>query len=365
MGGEHLSPEAMRFARRAFRKGWRVVTILAAISMMRVQPALPHRATLYRILGKDGREAPKKRGAPKKYFSKKRGDRMVEFLNKETKKSSFGIEITAQYLKTKLRFTCGLSTIRNELHKRGYQWLRPKRFFDLTREDRKERLAFAKEHVNKSPEQLKRFFGLTLDEKTFSSSDSLHYARHAVRGLWMKKRGDPRQTRPGDKHTPSRAANKKVGVCGGIIGDIIQLWYNYKGKMNSSKFCSPKIIKTMKANKVRKMTCDNARFHTSKMSKKWLSSNKIRLSKFPRRSPDLMPLDFAIWSRIIQKMAQGDLRRKYKAETQSQFSLRLRRTAKKLPHEFFRKVWVELKDRLKRVIANRGGAISDNRLVKV
>ena len=73
MGGEHLSPEGMRFARRAFRKGWRVVTILAAISMMRVQPALPHRATLYRILGKDGREAPKKRGAPKKYFSKKRG----------------------------------------------------------------------------------------------------------------------------------------------------------------------------------------------------------------------------------------------------------------------------------------------------
>ena len=86
---------------------------------------------------------------------------------------------------------------------------------------------------------------------------------------------------------------------------------------------------------------------------------------FPKRSPDLNPMDFCVWEAVTQRMAAQEMRfKKTYVETLDNYKARLRRTAVRLTPTFFEKVWGEFKDRLNRCYAEDGGHFREHRLVR-
>ena len=336
---------------------------------MRADGMVPTRQTLYRAIDED--EIPdecKKRGHRKKYFTPARTKKLLNYLDKLEKKSDLGIEVTAKMIKSKCKFDCADQTLRDELHRHDYYWLSPRRVADLTDDDKKFRMDFCKKYMDKTPAQLKKVFGMMLDEKTWNAHTThqgrMYNARKRVRKTYRQVGKGTIQTRPGTKHAPKRAQGKKVNVCGGIRGEKIALWHYFPGAMSATKFCTNAFTKAMKTARTRKLVMDNAGAHKAKKTQNFLKQKKIVAVPFPPRSPDLMPMDFTVWEKIQQKMMVGDLKmRKNYVEPIEDYKKRLRRAAMTLTPKFCNDVWRGLKGRLRRCYEAKGGAFKEHRLV--
>ena len=86
-------------------------------------------------------------------------------------------------------------------------------------------------------------------------------------------------------------------------------------------------------------------------------SLNIRAMKVPTYSPDLNPLDFAVWkdieTRILEKKRNGD-------ETRTSYISRLRRTAQHTKPAFLRKSLMSMKKKIKQVIEAKGAPIASD-----
>ena len=80
-------------------------------------------------------------------------------------------------------------------------------------------------------------------------------------------------------------------------------------------------------------------------------SLKIKALTLPPRSPCWMPLDYAIWDRIIDGMLAGAPSGR---ETKDAFIARLQHVAKKLPKGFVAKQIANMKTRVQGVIDAKG-----------
>ena len=84
---------------------------------------------------------------------------------------------------------------------------------------------------------------------------------------------------------------------------------------------------------------------------------KIRAMNVPTYSPDLNPLDFAVWKdverRILEKKRKGD-------ETRASCISRLRRTAQHTSPVFLRKAVMSMKGKIKEVIKVKGAPIESD-----
>ena len=84
---------------------------------------------------------------------------------------------------------------------------------------------------------------------------------------------------------------------------------------------------------------------------------KIRAMNVPTYSPDLNPLDFAVWKdverRILEKKRKGD-------ETRASYISRLRRTAQHTRPAFLRKAVMSMKEKIKEVVEAKGAPIASD-----
>jgi len=78
---------------------------------------------------------------------------------------------------------------------------------------------------------------------------------------------------------------------------------------------------------------------------------KIRAMTLPPRTPSWMPLDYALWHAIDEKMAVTSPNA---AETKADYLSRLERTAKSLPRAFVRKVLGRMRGNIQGVIEAGG-----------
>ena len=76
---------------------------------------------------------------------------------------------------------------------------------------------------------------------------------------------------------------------------------------------------------------------------------------FPAYSPDLNPLDFALWSEVESRMQAAPQPRN---ESVDEYKVRLRRTAMRIPTPVVRKMLGSMKARAESVYANGGGHIA-------
>jgi hypothetical protein len=373
-----LSDECQKFIRCAYKDGKPVQEIRLDVARMRLNGKKPCLQTVYNIA--DGiykNKKDKKKPGREPYFHAEKTRRLTKFLDKENKKTNLGIEITASILKRKLKFR-GISdeTLRRALAKAGYRWLRPRRAADLTKEDRKDRKKFCAKYMNFPISVLKRKFGLCLDEKTFvwrsMPAGRMYERRKEVRGAYAKKDKRGKRippTRPGGKNAPGRSKGGKIGVCAGFVDNRMVLWHAYKGCISAKKFCSSGLRRALEGSKemgkrgTRVILMDNCKAHRAKKTDAFLDDLGVNCIDFPVRSPDLMPLDFTIWRALLYRLRRQEEKIKGR-ETLGAFKARLRRTAMRLPEDFFDRVWGEWRRRLRRCHEAGGGHFEGGHLVK-
>ena len=83
--------------------------------------------------------------------------------------------------------------------------------------------------------------------------------------------------------------------------------------------------------------------------------NSIQSWRLPPRSPEWMPLDYAIWSEIDRRMCSAKISGE---ETKAQHIARLRRTALSLPKKYVKKVLAQMKPRIQATVHAKGKHIA-------
>ena len=358
----HLTDSEVRFMKNSHAAGWGEQDILDGVGFMRVSKKKPSHGTLYNALKRSSKKKSRRRKCLK-YFNKVRRAKLNRLIKRETRKCNLGIEVTAQYLKDKGNFDCSLSTLKREVQSLKYKWMRPKGFADLSDEDKASRLEFCRKWSSKSINQLKSSFGLVLDEKKFifrsTNKGKLYDARSSVRGVYSKPNKRHLVSRPNSKHDPGRPRTAQVNVIGGIVGNSVCMW-SYYDRM-SSKVIADKIQKICEKKSVSKVLMDNHRCHRSTIMNRKLSSMKVRAISFPPRSPDLMPLDFSIWSIVQRRVhAQENRMSKNYVERIQDYKNRLRRSALAISSSTCDRIWESWRNRMRACIESGGGVFSEN-----
>ena len=171
------------------------------------------------------------------------------------------------------------------------------------------------------------------------------------------------------KHfTKPSAANKhrkgcaSVHVLAGISNGRIVLWeyYNrWSGKTAAEMYEGP-LLKTLKKQRGEKPSYliaednDPSGFKSSKgMAAK--KRAKIKTIKWPRYSPDLMPLDFSLWDDISNRMQSTAPRGR---ESKEAFKVRLRRMALRTSHKTVVAAVEAMRTRAKQIWEAKGGNIA-------
>ena len=170
-------------------------------------------------------------------------------------------------------------------------------------------------------------------------------------------------TKPGGtkKHRINPGAS--VSVLAGVVGGRIRIWHylpkkRWNGKVAAACYEGP-IIKALRRcfgpKKEYLILEDNDptgyQSNAAKAAKTKLSIKRV---PFPRYSPDLMPLDFALWDEIERRMSK----RVYKNESVEHYKKRLRRTALAVPAKVVGKTLKAILPRARAVIKECGGHIA-------
>ena len=90
--------------------------------------------------------------------------------------------------------------------------------------------------------------------------------------------------------------------------------------------------------------------------KKQLRMDPIGL---PKRSPDLSPIDYAVWDHVVTKMRSHERRMGNRKETKAKYEDRLKRTIKTADKAFLSGVQSSMRRRLEQVYCRKGGLIEE------
>ena len=242
------------------------------------------------------------------------------------------------------------------LRKRGVGYKAPRRKIYVTDEDAKERKSWATKKL-KLPKRFwtedvhayqdSKQFPLPLtakQRKRFRQTQVTGHLRKAGEGL------DRGFTKPREAH--SFLGLPSVNITAAVGKDKIFMWH-----VNGKSWCGaaaaamykdamkPALVRKYGALKRFKIVEDGDR--KGHYSNKGIAAKKaagIYAIKLPPRTPSLMPLDFALWSRISKQLMdeapEGD-------ETKEVFLKRLRKIAMSLPKSYVKKVIARMRPNLK------------------
>ena len=154
----------------------------------------------------------------------------------------------------------------------------------------------------------------------------------------------------------------RVIVCAGISGGKIVLWEylgpRWCGQAAADLYKGPiqKALKKRRGDKRKYLLLeDNDR--TGYKSKKGMAAKseaKIEAIEWPKYSPDLNPLDYAVWDAIESRMKDSA---PSGGESVQAYKQRLRRAALRLPESVVRKAVAGIPHRMKAVVEAKGGNI--------
>lgn len=153
-----------------------------------------------------------------------------------------------------------------------------------------------------------------------------------------------------------------VNIMAGISGDRVVLWEEvgkrWSGQRAAEMYSGPviKCLRKVHGNK-RKFLLVEDNDPTGFKSSKGVKAKKdlnIETVEWPPYSPDLMPLDFALWEHVRIAMKRTDPSGN---ETALAFKKRLRRTALRTPKAVVRKMVAAMLPRAKAIYDADGGHI--------
>ena len=191
----------------------------------------------------------------------------------------------------------------------------------------------------------------------------MHVQQQKVRGqLRTPSEGLlPGFTKPHAKRHKKNTGGR-VMVLAGISEDRVAVWEEVRGRWNGARasemYLGPiaKFLKAKYGNLPSYLIVED-NDPTGFKSKAGLAAKevaKIRAMRWPRYSPDLMPLDFALWANINARMDACAPRGK---ETVAAFKLRLRRVALSTPRAAVRGMIDRMRAKAQEIYDADGGDI--------
>ena len=163
------------------------------------------------------------------------------------------------------------------------------------------------------------------------------------------------------KHRTSTGGN--VNVCAGIINGKVRIWHyllrTWSGEAAEALYrevVHPALKKYRGQKRSYTILEDNdPTGYKSNLAKRTKSELGIKPLAFPTYSPDLNPLDYALWDEVESRMSAAPAPPRESAEA---YKARLSRTAKAIPEAVIRKMLSSMKGRCEAIHAKNGGHIT-------
>jgi biotin operon repressor len=256
-----------------------------------------------------------------------------------------------------------LRTHAQALRDLGVRFRSPREKVCITAEDAKQRLRTAKVWSSFPTGYWLKKVHAYVDNKSFpmplTAAQRAKYKKTRVTGHLRKpSEGVERGfTKPRMRH--SFLGVPSVNISAAVAKDRVIMWYAHtrpwNGETAAAMYKGP-LLKSMTR------TWGNRRTFTivedgdrkGNQSSKGIAAKaevRIRAMTLPPRTPEWMPLDFAIWKAIEDRMLQCEPDRK---ETREQYLARLRKCALGLPRTFVRKVIGRMRTNIKEVKDAKG-----------
>ena len=283
-------------------------------------------------------------------------------------KSMGRYHVTASMVKRSARSKASVKAIQLAFRKRRIFFRKMREKPLLTEDDVKARFAFAKRYRHKTALWWAHAFHAAIDGKVFkvylNGKERVRAAMHATYGAYRKPcRGlSKAYVKPKGKlhhNTGARSCLIQAAVGNGRV----MLWHEVEGAWSGAAAAA---LYTGPLKTALRRNYPNKRSHTvledndptgykSAAGETAKRDSNIQVFEIPCRSPDLNPLDFAIWAEVNKRMRQQELTWKKKKETRNQYLARLRRTAQGLDRPFVDKAIGNMAVRCERLYRAKGG----------
>ena len=244
---------------------------------------------------------------------------------------------------------------------------RPREKPQRTPEHLKERLEHCREWGCKPASFFTDKVDLIIDNKVFDLPTSERARQYLAQQRVRFHLRTPSEGLNAECTKPGRKKNKfntggKVNVCAGISNNRVVLWEylpkEWNGEQAARLYQGPimKILNKQRGQKrsYRVLEDNDPRGFKSGKAQTAKAELGITAVPFPRYSPDLNPLDFAIWSEVEARMVKNMPK---KVETVAEYKKRLRLTTLRLPSELVGKIVRSIPARMKAVVEAKGGNI--------
>ena len=369
----HLSCSELDFIQKLDQEGKTPIAIHAALTAKRARAgiAAPHLTKLRKaIKGKTYKRGCKETRGRKQKYSKK----WVLALNKTRKEllkqANNNREIRWQDVVKKARAPKGhRTTVKRAFARQGLKVKarKPREKPQRTPAHQEERVQHCSTWGKKPASFYTDKVDMIIDNKVFdlpTSERARQYLAHQrVRfHLRMPSEGLRKEcTKPGRKKNNYNTGGK-VNVCAGISNGRVVLWEYLPKSWNgeeAARLYQGAILKGLKKHRGQKrnyrvLEDNDPRGYKSGKAQAAKAEHGITAVPFPRYSPDLNPLDFAIWNEVEARMIKNTPKH---LETVAAYKKRLRLTALRLPSQFVVKAVRSIPARMKAVVAAKGGNI--------
>ena len=259
------------------------------------------------------------------------------------------------------------------LRKRNIRFRKMREKPMLTAQDISARKDFADKHAGKTSTWWQTSVHLHIDVKHFAiylNGKGRRYVaqvgtRGAYRGLGEKFAKGTVKPNPKLKYNPGV---RGVKVLAGVGQGKVLLWHFIESRWNGGVAAamykgpvSKALHKAYPSKRSFRVLEDNdpSGFKSSKGVK---AKEEVKIASFdiPKRSPDLNVCDYALWKEVNKRMRlQEKSWPDSKKETRSEYMVRLRRTAMRLPAAFIDKAIGNMKTRCKKLRAAKGYHIEE------
>lgn len=295
-------------------------------------------------------------------------------LHELVRKANCEYTVTVAMLKRATRVKVSERTISRALHAHGIYFRKLREKPVLTRQDIKDRLAFARKYHRRPATWWHSNVHAAIDAKFFKALLSAEArSRAAQRGTHGAYRALGEGLDQG--YVKAKGAlnyntgAKSILVVGGVGKGRMLMWHQVpKSKWNgkaAAHMYSSSLLRGLQATYPGKRRfCvlednDPTGFKSARGLGAKTAAN-IDVLEIPRRSPDLNVMDYSIWSEVNRRMRRQEAKwPKAKRETRAEFAARLRRTATRLPTAFIKASMGDMRRRCKRVLAAKGGFIEE------
>ena len=239
---------------------------------------------------------------------------------------------------------CSLRRVSDALHSRGVRFHPMREKPIRTEADERDRLAFAKKYAQKPARFWADSVHAYMDNKSFpvflNSAGRSWAAKRAARGTYRAKGQGLAQGHVKPRSAQKVNFGKSVMMAVALSAKKVLMCHVVPGKWNASE--AAKMYSKSLAPALQDMYPSKRRYqiledndpsgYKSKAAIQAKDECKIVPMGFPKRSPDINPLDYGFWShvnRLLRK--QESAFPASKRETRCQFIARVKRTVKRVP----------------------------------